>query len=216
MIDCIIFDMDGVLIDSEPLHYKVWKKVFSEYGLTIDFEKYKDCIGSTKSFLYELILKNYGYDCWRNPDLANRFKEVKEQIVKEEGLPEIDGVRKVIHTLHERGYRLAVASSSPLHAIEYTVEKLGLASCFELLCSGEQVKNPKPAPDTFLAVSTKLGISPENCVVIEDSKNGTVAAKAAGMYCLGFANPGSGNQDISAADEIFYPFSMLLEKIEAL
>lgn len=216
MMKCIIFDMDGVLIDTEPLHYKVWQEVFAERGLIIDYENYKDCIGSTRKFLYELILKNYGRDFRNDPTLPKRFIEIKDKFLNEKGIPQIEGVTETVRALHEKGYKLAVASSSPLRYIHFAMEKLGIADCFDLLFSGEQVKNPKPAPDTFLAVSEKLGISPEECVVIEDSENGSRAARAAGMYCLGFANPNSGNQDLSAADEIFYPFSELLGKIHAL
>ena len=216
MMKCIIFDMDGVLIDTEPLHYKVWQEVFAERGLIIDYENYKDCIGSTRKFLYELILKNYGRDFRNDPTLPKRFIEIKDKFLNEKGIPQIEGVTETVRALHEKGYKLAVASSSPLRYIHFAMEKLGIADCFDLLFSGEQVKNPKPAPDTFLAVSEKLGISPEECVVIEDSENGSRAARAAGMYCLGFANPNSGNQDLSAADEIFYPFIELLGKIHAL
>lgn len=216
MIKCVIFDMDGVLIDTEPLHYKVWQEVFAERGLIIDYENYKDCIGSTRKFLYELILKNYGRDFRDDPTIPKRFIEIKDKFLNENGIPKIEGVVETVKALHEKGYMLAVASSSPLRYINFAMEKLGIASCFDLLFSGEQVKNPKPAPDTFLAVSEKLGISPEECVVIEDSENGSKAARAARMYCFGFANPNSGNQDLSAADEIFYPFGELLKKILSL
>lgn len=216
MIKCVIFDMDGVLIDTEPLHYKVWQEVFAERGLIIDYENYKDCIGSTRKFLYELILKNYGRDFRNDETIPKRFIEIKDKFLNEKGIPQIEGVVETVKALHEKGYMLAVASSSPLRYIHFAMEKLGIASCFDLLFSGEQVKNPKPAPDTFLAVSEKLGILPEECVVIEDSENGSKAARAAGMYCFGFANPNSGNQDLSAADEIFYPFDKLLNKIYSL
>lgn len=216
MIKCVIFDMDGVLIDTEPLHYEVWQEVFAERGLIIDFENYKDCIGSTRKFLYELILKNYERDFRDDPSLPKRFIEIKDKFLEEHGIPQIEGVTETVKTLHEKGYKLAVASSSPLRYINFAMEKLGIASCFDLLFSGEQVKNPKPAPDTFLAVSEKLGIAPDECVVIEDSENGSKAAKAANMYCLGFANPHSGDQDLSAANEIFYPFSELLDRIFSL
>lgn len=216
MIKCVIFDMDGVLIDTEPLHYKVWQEVFAERGLSIDYENYKDCIGSTRKFLYELILKNYGRDFRDDPTIPKRFIEIKDKFLNENGIPQIEGVVETVKALHEKGYMLAVASSSPLRYINFAMEKLGIASCFDLLFSGEQVKNPKPAPDTFLAVSEKLGISPDECVVIEDSENGSKAARAARMYCFGFANPNSGNQDLSAADEIFYPFGELLKKILSL
>ena len=205
--------MDGVLIDTEPLHYQVWQQVFAERGLTIDYENYKDCIGSTRKFLYELILKNYGRDFRNDPTLPARFIEIKDQFLYAKGIPQIKGVTETVKALREKGYILAVASSSPLRYINFAMEKLGIISCFDLLFSGEQVENPKPAPDTFLAVSEKLGIAPEECVVIEDSENGSRAARAAGMYCLGFDNPNSGNQDLSAADEIFYPFTELLKRI---
>ena len=216
MIKCVIFDMDGVLIDTEPLHYKVWQEVFVERDLIIDYENYKDCIGSTRKFLYELILKNYGRDFRDDPTLPKRFIEIKDRFLEEHGIPQIEGVVETVKALYEKGYKLAVASSSPLRYIHFAMEKLGIDSCFDLLFSGEQVKNPKPAPDTFLAVSEKLGITPEECVVIEDSENGSKAARAAGMYCFGFANPNSGNQDLSAADEIFYPFKELPGRIFAL
>lgn len=213
---CIIFDMDGVLTDTEPLHYEVWKQVFAERGLEIDYEHYKDCIGSTRLFLCELLLKHYGRDFRNDASLPVRFAELKEQFLNEHGIPEIPGAAQAVKALHKKGYTLAVASSSPLRYIEFSMKELGIDSCFTLLFSGEQVKNPKPAPDTFLAAAEKLNVSPKDCIVIEDSANGSRAAHAAGMYCFGFANPHSGNQDLSAADQIFHSFEELTEKIYAL
>lgn len=213
---CIIFDMDGVLTDTEPLHYEVWKQVFAERGLEIDYEHYKDCIGSTRLFLCELLLKHYGRDFRNDASLPVRFAELKEQFLNKHGIPEIPGAAQAVKALHKKGYTLAVASSSPLRYIEFSMKELGIDSCFTLLFSGEQVKNPKPAPDTFLAAAKKLNVSPKDCIVIEDSANGSRAAHAAGMYCFGFANPHSGNQDLSAADDIFYDFNELPEKIFSL
>lgn len=205
--------MDGVLVDTEPLHYQVWKQAFSERGLEIDHDHYKDCIGSTNQFLLELILKNYGRDFRDDPTMLTRFIEIKDQYVKENGFPKIEYAAEAVKELHRRGYKLAVASSSPIRYIRLAMENLGIKDCFSVLQSGEQVKNPKPAPDTFLAAARSLGAEPENCVVVEDSTKGTQAAKAAGMYCIGFANPHSGNQNLCAADVSVYPFKKVLEKI---
>ncbi len=212
----IIFDMDGVLTDTEPLHFEVWKQVFAERGLEIDYEHYKGCIGSTRHFLCELLLKYYGKDFRNDSELPIRFAELKEEFLNKNGIPEIPFAAETVKLLHEKGYILAVASSSPLRYIEFSMKKLGIDSCFSLLFSGEQVKNPKPAPDTFLAAAKQLNLAPKDCIVIEDSSNGSKAAHAAGMYCFGFSNPHSGEQDLSAADQIFHDFRELPEKIFAL
>lgn len=211
MIKCVIFDMDGVLVNSEPVHFEIWKQVFAEQGLTIDYDHYKGCIGSTVKVLLDLVLEGYGIDFHGNPALPNRFRELKNIYIKEKGVPKIEGVYETVTALKEKGYTLAVASSSPQDYIEQIVGQLGLSHCFDLLYSAERVARPKPAPDVFLAAAEGLGMKPEECVVIEDSENGSRAAKAAGMTCYGFANPDSGNQNLEAANELFYPFASFMD-----
>lgn len=207
----LLFDMDGVLLNSESLHFRIWTQIFAERGLAIDYDHYKGCIGSTVAHLMELIYQGYGVDFRGNESLRVRFAQLKEEYIRTYGVPAVDGVVETIRTLHARGYRMAVASSSPQHYIELCTAAMGIDHCFEVLFSGERVKRPKPAPDVFLAAAAQMGVAPEQCTVIEDSFNGSRAAKAAGMVCLGFANPDSGKQDLSAADKIFYPFPKLLE-----
>lgn len=211
MIKCVLFDMDGVLVNTEPLHFDLWKKVFRERDIDLEYDKYKGCIGSTNDFLMNLIYENYGLDFRDDPSLVIRFKEMKDELIRQGGIPAVEGAPEIIRALHEKGYRLAVASSSPQMYIDICIKNLGVADCFELLFSAERVPNPKPAPDVFLAVARRLGAAPEDCLVVEDSRNGSLAAKAAGMTCMGFANPDSGNQDLSAADRIFYPLGQLME-----
>lgn len=202
--------MDGVLVNTEPMHYRIWKQVFEERGVCIEYEKYIDCIGSTAGYLYELILKWYGVDFRNDPDIPKRFRELKNEIICSEGIPAVDGVPETIRTLYDKGYRLAVASSSPQIFINFCIEKICLSDCFTLLFSGETVPHPKPAPDTFLHTAQTLGAAPEDCIVIEDSRNGTLAAKAAGMTCIGLYNPDSGRQDLSAANRIIQTIPELL------
>lgn len=211
MIKCIFFDMDGVIANSEPMHWAVWKQVFAEYGVDVEYEVYKGCIGSNASFLLNLIYEGYGKDLRNIPEIHTRFAEVKVAYMKEHGLPVVAGVQNAVRELKEKGYRLAVVSSSPIDYITQVIENVGLSDCFEKLLSGDQIKNPKPAPDVYLMAAEAFGVTPEECAVIEDSHNGSKAAKAAGMTCYGYYNPDSGNQDLSITDLVFDDFGKFVE-----
>ncbi len=205
----ILFDMDGVLVNTEPMHFEIWKKILKEKGIDIDYEHYKGCIGSTRGFLYNLIKEGYGVDVSVYTDLPERFSQVKDEMLKENGIPRIEGAVETIKYLYDKGYEMAVASSSSQDYIESQMKMLGIDKCFKVLFSAENVEKPKPAPDVFLAVAEKLGGKPAECTVVEDSANGSRAAKAAGMTCIGFKNPDSGNQDLSVADKIIYKITEL-------
>jgi len=107
----------------------------------------------------------------------------------------------------QRGYTIAIASSGLKKNIDLILQKLNIVEYFDLIVSGEQVIKGKPEPDIFLTISEHYHINPNDCIVIEDSKNGVLAAKAAGMYCVGYYNPGSGKQDLSKADLIINHFN---------
>ena len=109
------------------------------------------------------------------------------------------GVERMLHCLKDAGYRLAVASSSPKPVIVETLETLNLVKYFDAVTSGDEVKNPKPAPDIFLFAAKQLGVPVDECIVIEDSTNGGKATKAAKMPCIWMHNPDSGDQEIPDA-----------------
>ena len=109
------------------------------------------------------------------------------------------GIKDVLRMLKEAGYLLAVASSSPAYAIKDALRSLDMEKYFTVVMSGDYVEHPKPAPDIFLVTAEKLGMKPENCLVVEDSTNGGGAARAAKMKCVWFHNPDSGRQDIPDA-----------------
>ena len=210
----IIFDMDGVLVNTEPLQYELWKETFAQRGLTIDYDHYKGCIGSNPKRLMQLIWEGYGVDFREDTDIRPRYEALKKAYLRQHPAPAIEGAAETVRALKEKGYRMAVASSSPQAYIEKFIAQLGLTDCFELLFSADRVGGrAKPAPDVFLATAAALGADPGDCVVIEDSHNGVLAARAAGMRVLGFPNPDSGEQDLSQAEALFFPFRELLKHL---
>lgn len=205
MLKAVIFDMDGTMVDTEPMHYEANYDMLKELGINLDYEYYKQYIGSTNTYMWNKIKKDFSLEL--PAEQLNQMADQKNrELVQRKGYPEIAGVKTLIRKLKEDGYRLAVASSSPPAVISQVVDFLGVSDCFFKLVSGENVVNPKPAPDIFLEAATALGVKTEDCLVIEDSCNGVLAAKAAGMVCVGYQNPHSGEQDLSAADYLIEGF----------
>lgn len=198
-IKAVLFDMDGVLINTEPLHYRMWKETFRGRGLEIDYDIYKGCIGTTDAFLMELIYHNYGRDFRDDKKIHEERAVIEKRMLKEEGFPEMPGVMEMLQRLHEAGFLLAVASSSPPVRIHEAMDYIGAKQYFSLLNSAENVAHSKPAPDIYLDTARKLGVEPEGCIVLEDSENGSIAAVAAGMVCVGLYNPDSGEQNLERA-----------------
>lgn len=218
MIKGVIFDMDGVLIDSEPMHYKVFMQ-YSEtvLGLDIADEEYNTFIGTTNLHIFTFLKGKYHLPR-EVADMVEEYEEKIEEFLhasKKTTVP-IVGVDILARKLYKEKLKLAVASSSAKQRIDIVVNMFDMDQYFTAKISGQQVKNSKPAPDIFLLAAKTLGLSPEECVVIEDSTNGVAAAKAAGMKCIGFNNPSSVNQDISRADLIIDSFAELNKQIEII
>lgn len=132
----------------------------------------------------------------------------------EEALRPVAGVTDLLDALRTINLRLAIASSSSRDMIELAMNKADLASYFEAVTNGNEVTQGKPDPEIFLVSAEKLGVPPEECIVIEDSPHGISGGKAAGMTCIGFKNPNSGDQDLSNADLTVNDFSA--ESIECI
>lgn len=199
MLKAVIFDMDGVLVDSEPMHYDANVIMLRKLGVELEYEYYKQFIGSTNTYMWNCIREKFNLS--HTGDELNALAEIeKRRIISEEGYIKVEGAAELVKNLHNAGIKLAVASSSAMKDIEEVTQYFGIRECFDSLVSGIDVGIPKPAPDIFLKAAESLGVLPSECVIIEDSCNGSTAAKAAGAACIGFVNPGSGNQDLSKAD----------------
>jgi beta-phosphoglucomutase family hydrolase len=209
VIKGVIFDMDGVLIDSEPMHYKVFMQYAKEFlSLEIASEEYNSFIGSTNTHMFTFLKDKYNLK-QAVSDMAKEYDQKIEEFLlsTNETIAPIDGVDVLVSQLYKENIKLAVASSSEKNRIDIVIDMFGMDKYFSAKISGQQVKHSKPAPDIFLLAAKTLGLDPEECAVIEDSKNGVAAAKAAGMKCIGYTNPNSGNQDISRADRIIDNFA---------
>ncbi|TDT50372.1 HAD family hydrolase [Fonticella tunisiensis] len=216
MLKAVIFDMDGVIVDSEPVHEKVCKRRFKELNINVTDEEYDAFVGTTNTEMWTIIKSKYNLNETVEELVSMHLEEVMEYLRESDETP-IPGIKDLLGSIKREGIKIALASSSPMENIELVLEKFGIGDYFESVISGENLERSKPAPDIFLKSAEKLGVNPENCVVIEDSHNGVKAAKAAGMKCVGFKNINSGNQDLSMADIIVYSIEDVnIERLKAL
>lgn len=218
MLKAVIFDLDGVIIDSEPLHFETDKLVMRACGHELsdsDFNKY---VGTTNALMWAELKEEYLLSRSLEELLEMQSRHKLELLQCFEG-GSIPGVRELLKSLKEQNILRGIASSSPRSFIEAVVSKLDLGEYFSEVISGEEVENSKPCPDVFLKMAELLRVNPAECIVIEDSSHGVSAALAAGMKCIGFKNCNSGNQDLSMADAVVASISeidsRLLKSLQA-
>ncbi len=205
MKNIVIFDLDGVLLDSEPIYMEMNRKFFKELGADIGPEEYQNFVGISATKMWSYI-KEKANLAPTVEELKEREGELKFKTLRETPLVPTDDVVALLDHLRENKFILAIASSGLRKNVELILGKLGLRDYFGLVVSGEDVAKGKPDPDIFLRVSGHYGRPAGDCVVIEDSANGVAAAKSAGMACLAYYNPHSGKQDLARADFIFDRF----------
>lgn len=206
MVKAFIFDMDGVIIDSEPIHFEVDQKVMAHFGIDMKPEELDRFVGMTNPEMWRIVKEEYPIS-QSISELIDYQVSSKIDLINSLDLAPIAGIRELIQALKEHDVKLALASSSPPNFIEAVLNKFQLRAYFDCVVSGEEVARGKPAPDVFLQAAHLLSVQPSECIVLEDSGNGVKAAKAANMTCIGFINPNSGNQDLSMADVTVHAIS---------
>ncbi len=203
LIKAVIFDMDGVIIDSEPLWEKSESIMLKQRGFggneNYRKEYRKKIMGLNQKDSVKLLKETFGLDESPEEILRTRLKILLELYEKELSLA--NGVPELLETLSRKKHiRRALASGSPMKVIEFVLEKFSLSGTFKVKVSGECVKNGKPHPDIYLETARRLEVSPKECVAIEDSINGIVSAKEAGMHCIAVPDPRIAPEDYPQAD----------------
>lgn len=175
----VIFDMDGILVDSEPIHRDAAQALLESSGLELREEVYLQCVGTTAQGTYEILSANYDLP-WSFEDYQGAYEiEILSRLRRP--LDRLPGVGATIEAVERRALGLALASSSRFSWIEATLEGLGLTGRFPVVASGQEVVHGKPSPEIFLLAAQRLGVDPDNCLVFEDSPAGVAASAAAGM-----------------------------------
>jgi HAD superfamily hydrolase (TIGR01509 family) len=178
----VIFDCDGVLVDSEDLAWDAWAEVLARYGTVPTDDDIALLTGRTEDDAYGHFSSRAAL-----PDRDRFGEELGESIADRftRSLEAFEDAEDTLHALHQRGVRLAVASSSTRERLELSLAMTGLDRFFDVMVAGDEVAHGKPHPDLFLEAAERLGVLPEECVAVEDSQPGVAAAKTAGMFVVG-------------------------------
>ncbi len=205
----IIFDMDGVLVDSEPHHVKIEKKLFTKLGLNISDEEHSTYMGKAIDVMWKEIIRDKKLSFNSKQLVEQTVIESKKHFLSQEGLAPMPGLEELLKNFNKRGIPMAVASSSGQEIIDILLSTTDLKKYFVYTVSSELVGGSKPEPDIFLHTAALLAAKPEECIVIEDSTNGIRAAKAANMYCVAYNGVSNNMQDQSLADVQINDYSEL-------
>ena len=205
MNTAIAFDMDGVIIDSQPLHYEIDMEVLRTCGYTPTLETVTPYTGVSNPDRWPEYKKTLAL-----AQTVDRLIELQTEIMidifNRAHLAPIGGIVELLEFLQAKNIPCAVASSSSHELINLVLEKCQIGQYFTHLVSGEDVKNGKPAPDIYLKAAKVFGLPPEKCIAIEDSPMGILAAKNAGFTCIGYVNPNTHGQDFTHADYVVHHY----------
>lgn len=209
MIQTVIFDMDGVIVDTEPVHHYAYNEHFKQLNIEIKPEIYASFTGNSTKNIFERLKAQFNLT-----DDVQTLVETKRNLFNDafdskEDLYLLEGVEDLIKDLYSNGMQLVLASSSAKVTINRIFNRFDLHKYFTHIVSGEDFPKSKPHPAIFQHAAFLAQTPVENCIVIEDSTNGILAAKAAGIYCIGYDSFHSKMQDYSKADKVISSFNEL-------
>lgn len=197
-----IFDMDGVILDSEPIHSRVKMDTFHHFHLPFDETDLIHYMGRTSNEIFGEVIAKEGRKDLAVEDLVRYKHEHYLEVLQSGAIEPIEGAVALIKRLHEEGIPLALATSSWEKVMETVLDAFKIRPYFRSVISGSTLPKSKPDPAIYLLSAERLGVTPASCMVLEDTAAGVLAAKRAGMYCIGFRSPHSGAQDLSLADTV--------------
>ena len=209
MIHTVIFDMDGVIVDTEPVHRYAYFQHFSELNIDVSEELFTSFTGNSTRNVFQRVNSIFNLNADVEELILRKRTIFNDAFDHKEDLELLEGVENLIKNLHENGVELILASSASKVTIDRVFRRFGLHPYFSNIVSGEDFPKSKPHPAIFEFAASLSKAPKENCIVIEDSTNGVLAAKAAGIYCVGYNSIHSKLQDLSKADLIINHFNEL-------
>jgi len=201
--------MDGVIVDTEPVHHYAYNQHFKKLNIEVTPEMYASFTGNSTKNIFERLKIQFNLAEEVNELIETKRKLFNDAFDSKEDLYLLNGVEDLIKDLHSNGMQLVLASSSATVTINRIFKRFGLHKYFTHIVSGEDFPKSKPHPAIFLKAAELANTLVENCIVIEDSTNGIMAAKAAGIYCIGYDSFHSKLQDYSLADVVITDFKEL-------
>lgn len=206
MIKALIFDMDGVLVDTEPYHEAFLTKVLKGLGIDVTGNLFGELRGTDAKTFWSTVSKRYGLPEQTEGFIEETRQKYLEFLQVQYTLRPVDGVPEALKILKKKSIPMAVATSASKARASALLDILKIKKYFDAMICAQDVQKGKPAPDIFLTSALKINAHPNESAVIEDSTNGVEAAKAAGMKCIGFAGLPHNKQDLSGADRIITHF----------
>ncbi len=179
-IEGAVFDVDGVLFDTERLMHQIWRKVGAEMGWPQPGQDYLEFVGNGRSVIFEKMLAFYGPE-FPKEDFLTTCSQTLQEHVEQFGVPLKPGVREILEFLKQKNIPIAIATSTAMRRTGKRMELTGLTPYFKAMITGDQVTRGKPDPEIYLLACEALGTDPKRTLAIEDSRNGILSATAAGM-----------------------------------
>lgn len=209
-----IFDLDGVILDTEPVLLSCWNKALEPYNLKISLDEYDKFIGKTGTEIVNMLSKKS--EKIDTEELHESKKIIEKKILKESNIRLMPYVREAIDYFKKRGLGLAIATGSHKEEMELKLKGAKLLDLFDIRISRDDVVNGKPAPDTYELAAKQLGLDPSQCIAFEDTVPGAIAAKTAGVSCFAIPNQFTKGMDFSFADGVFQNLKEVIEHIKAV
>lgn len=214
-LKAVLFDMDGVIVDTEPLHRKAYYKTFEGIEIEVSDELYSTFTGASTQKVFDTIIQHFSLEESCEDLMLRKRAAFKEYFYNDLDFDLVHGVRELIQHYYENDVKLVLASSATRTTIDMVFEKFKLDEFFIGKISGADLKESKPNPEIFLRAAEISGEPKANCMVIEDSTNGILAAHRAGIFCAGFKSQNTFQQDYSLAKIVVSDFKELeLTKLE--
>lgn len=213
-LKAVLFDMDGVIVDTEPLHRKAYFKMFADLNIEVSEDLYTSFTGYSTKKVSTTLIEKYGLSNTHEDLMDRKRAYFKDYFYHDTEFDLIPGVRKLIEHYYENNIQLIVASSASMVTINMVFEKFELEKYFNGKISGAELKESKPHPEVFLLAAEMSREPLNNCMVIEDSTNGILAAHRANIFCAAYKSEHSKNQDYTLANILVSDYSELeLDKI---